>query len=879
MSLSCLSYAGILLRTYRAAIQTLTANFRSPGALLRVRLAKIQNPLLPPLLAFAAGIAVAKFVGFGVTEIAAVTGLFALFAVLAARRSAWLLWTCWLLAWLAGGGLVDTLHKPGPPPRIDAGPDEIVLLDGCVVEPPVFFEDRDQFTLELAPGARAHVSLALGDGEKPPDLRYGQRIEIEAKVRRLRNFRNPGAFDYITYSARRDVYWSASMRRGSQVKFLPGRCGSRFFAAVFTLRSAALARIESLYPNDPYATGMMEATLIGESGKLQKIWTEDFRRTGTYHALVISGLHVSVLAGVLLFCLRLLFLPELPSLTVTALAAWLYTFVSGWNPPAIRAAAGFTLYLLARYFFRRTRLMNLLSVIGLIYLLYDPSQLFDASFQLSFLAVAAIGVLAIPLLDATSTPFARGLRDLSETGRDPRLPPGVAQFRIELRLLSETVSLWLRLPVRACLFTFGLISRAALYAWEMFVISAVIQIGLALPMAIYFHRISFSGLSANMIIVPLMSLVVPFGFAAIFTGWSWLARIAGFLLVASRQVAAWHVRWEPNWRVPDPPLWLSIAFVAALIGLSFALSRRWWRWPASAAVLALFTLIFWHPFRPQVDRGILELTAIDVGQGDSLLVAFPNGRLMLVDGGGIPVYGSTASARKAKSKLDIGEDVVSPYLWSRSIGHIDVIACTHAHEDHAGGLAALIDNFHPAELWAGANPDSEIWRNLREHARRNGTRIVNLHDGDRRTFGQVRIDVLAPAPDYVPGDVPKNNDSLVMRLRYGSRSLLLTGDVEKQIEERMLDEREIGHADILKVAHHGSKTSTTEPFLDAVQPEFAIISDGVDNPFHHPNPDVVTRLEEHHADVLRTDQLGLITVRTDGRRIWADTDVWESERR
>src|SRR6185437_3085988 len=151
----------------------------------------------------------------------------------------------------------------------------------------------------------------------------------------------------------------------------------------------------------------------------------------------------------------------------------------------------------------------------------------------------------------------------------------------------------------ACLFTFGLISRAALYAWEMFVISAVIQIGLALPMAIYFHRISFSGLSANMIIVPLMSLVVPFGFAAIFTGWSWLARIAGFLLVASRQVAAWHVRWEPNWRIPDPPLWLSIAFVAALIGLSFALSRRWWRWPASAAVLVLFTLIFWHPFRTQ----------------------------------------------------------------------------------------------------------------------------------------------------------------------------------------------------------------------------------------------------------------------------------------
>src|SRR5262249_16668137 len=157
--------------------------------------------------------------------------------------------------------------------------------------------------------------------------------------------------------------------------------------------------IEKLYSGDDYSTGMMEAILIGESSKLEKIWTEDFRRTGTFHALVISGVHVSVLAAVLLFLLRLCMIPEIPALAVTPAAAWLYALVSGFSAPVVRAAGGFSLYLVARFFFRRGRVMNLLAAVALVYLLFDPAQMFDASFQLSFLCVAAIGALGTPLLE------------------------------------------------------------------------------------------------------------------------------------------------------------------------------------------------------------------------------------------------------------------------------------------------------------------------------------------------------------------------------------------------------------------------------------------------------------------------------------------------
>ncbi|HEV2689329.1 MAG TPA: ComEC/Rec2 family competence protein [Bryobacteraceae bacterium] len=827
----------------------------------------LKDPLVIPLTTLTSGILLAHWVRFENQELLIALPLLFALTVLAWKRSRMLGLPCCLLSILCFGVLLDGLHRPGRAPEIDAGVRETVLLSGCIVEPPAFYEGRDQFVLELAPKARARVTLAIRDGEMPPPLHYGQRVEIEARVRPIRNFQNPGAFDYEQYEARSGVYWTATAAAGSAVAIQPGRCGSRFFASIFALRTAALNRLEGFYANNPYARGMLEATLLGETRKLEKIWTDHFRRTGTYHMLVIDGLHISVLAAFLLFLLRLCFLPELSALAITAGGAWLYAMVSGLNAPAVRAAGGFTLYVACRFFYRRRRLLNLLAAVAIVYLLYDPDLLFDAGFQLSFLSVAAIAALAIPMLEASSAPYARGLAWIAESSRDPRMPPRPAQFRLELRLLAETLHYYVRIPQVWLLRLLAFGAWLAFFAWEIAVISTVIQIALAVPMAIYFHRVSLSGLAANIIVIPLLGLVVPVGFVAIFTGWQLPAKLAEWLLSAGEKVANWHLRLEPEWRVADPPLWLSIAFAAALVGLAFALRRsRAWGFAATFAALSLFTLIFWHPFAPQVQPGVLEMTAIDVGQGDSLLVSFPNGKLMLVDGGGILSFG-----RRTKPKIDIGEDVVSPYLWSRSIRKIDVVALTHAHDDHAAGLPALIENFHPTELWTGATPASAAWSAVESKARAGKVRITAMQSGRSFDFGGTRIEILSPPADYATADTPKNNDSLVMRITYGRRSFLLTGDMEKPMELRALGDGSPLRADVLKVGHHGSNSSSTDLFLDAVAPVFAVISDGFENSFRHPHPQVLARLAVHHATTLRTDTQGLITIRTDGERITLET--------
>ena len=725
---------------------------------------------------------------------AAIGGFFVLGCLALWRGSRALAGLCCLLGLFFAGALDSRVHTPGPPPEIDASGREVVIVGGCVVEPPAISGERERFILELDRDARAEVTLYTKPGETLPALRYGQNLELDGKVRPPRNFGNPGAFDFRNYLARQDIYWTISAAAGS-VRVLPGHCGNAFQKAVMDLRQAALARIEHLYSGDAYQSGMMQAILIGQSFQLQRVWTDQYRSTGTFHMIVISGTHVAVLAAFFLFMLRICLVPESLALFLTVLAAWLYALVTGFQAPCVRSAAGLTLFMIAGYFFRRRRIMNLVAAVALGFLLLDPEQLFEASFQLTFLAVGFLAAFAQPAIAATSGPLMAGLRDLADTGRDFRMHPRAAQFRIEVRLLAETL--------RAPLWVVAWPARVVLFVYEIVLISAVAQLGLALPMVIYFHRLGFSGLSANAFVVPLLGAVVPIGFLAVFTGWHWIARFGGLLLWLSQKVVWFHANLEPAWRIPTPPVWLAVALAAALVAAGLWRSR----WGA-LAVAVLLALLVWHPFPPDVHPGELELTAIDVGQGDSLLVLFPDGKRMLVDGGGIPAFGRTA-----RSQLDIGEDVVAPYLWDRGFRELDVVALSHAHEDHSGGLGALIADFHPREVWTGVTPESPEWRAVRDKAVAVGARIMPIRAPSRFAFGGAAIEVLAPTPDYVPVDEPKNNDSLVMRVTFGQRSFFLSGDVERPIEQEMAYTNELRPTDVLKVAHHGSRTSSTEEFL------------------------------------------------------------------
>jgi competence protein ComEC len=383
----------------------------------------------------------------------------------------------------------------------------------------------------------------------------------------------------------------------------------------------------------------------------------------------------------------------------------------------------------------------------------------------------------------------------------------------------------------------------------------------------------------NLAAVPLTGLIVPIGFLTLASGLLFpalgkllavpLAWIT-LLLVHTVQWFAHFSRW--SYRIPDPSVWvIAVFFVSALlVAGAFRMSHPMRRnivrvsllaWMASALLVAIY------PFGPRWAQGKLEVSVLDVGQGDSLFVVFPSGKTMLIDGGGAS---GGFPGHELSMGIDPGEEAVSPYLWSRGFQKLDVVALTHAHQDHLGGLTAILENFRVGTLWIGREVSSPTLAKLEEMAR--ARRIPIEHELRGKLFSRDGVDgaVLWPGTAGEENAAPaKNNDSLVLQLRYGNRSLLLTGDAEKQAEKEILAENpgDTLRADVLKVGHHGSKNSTSLEFLSSVRPQVGIISAGEGNPYGHPNGELLDRLANANVRVLRTDRDGAIHILTDGTRL------------
>ncbi|MBU4463075.1 MAG: DNA internalization-related competence protein ComEC/Rec2 [Proteobacteria bacterium] len=672
-----------------------------------------------------------------------------------------------------------------------------------------------------------------------PDIFVGDRLSLIGKIRSIRNFNNPGGFNYRRYMAFKKI-WGSAYVPGKRVVILNRNSDPGINAIIEKVRNRISDLIDSTGEGNPQ--GILKALIVGDKTGIAKDIGAAFNRAGVGHILAISGLHIGIIAAAsFIFFRKLLSYSKLflwnawtkkGAAILSLFPVILYGLISGMSPSTQRAVIMATVFLMTFLFEREHDPINTLAIAAMIILIVHPPSLFSISFQLSFFAVLSIiyGWL---------------LRYMKSTGNKGMIKKGWG-----IRILER-------------LFSFALVSFFAILG--------------TLPLVMfYFNQISLVGIVANFLIVPIIGfVVVPLGLISVLLyplsifGVSICIKASAGVLAHTLGIVHYIAELPFAAIKTVTPNFFEICcyyiLAWAILNLKgIGLRRR------TAIIAAAFVI-----FAGSVDtcywaynrfwRNDLRVTIIDVGQGSCALVELPGGRCFLIDGGGF----------SDNSIFDVGERIVAPFLWRKKIKTIDTIILSHPNADHLNGLLYIARHFNVKRLWCNSDSaDINSYREFMEIIKKNRIKTVAFKDMPRTyEINGTRLKILYPPRDYI--DERKNekqrnfnNNSLVIKVSFGSKSILFPGDIMACAERDII----ATHGDELKstvliAPHHGSKTSGTAMFLEKIKPEIVIISSGWKNSFRFPNPSVLKRYNENGCRIFRTDKNGAVAISTDGRAL------------
>ncbi len=676
--------------------------------------------------------------------------------------------------------------------------------------------------------ARGGVLLTVA-GDAPParieEWRRGRTIRLPAQLRRPARYLNPGAGDQEAALARRGTTLVGSVKSAMLVQVVSsGGIGAETAADLRRRIRRIVDR--AVGAHSARSAAIVRAILLGDRAGLDDETEERLQEAGTYHVIAISGGNIAVLAALLMAMARLAGLRAGVAHVVVAAILCGYAFLVGGGSSVVRATQMAVLYLMARAVDHRARPYNSIGASAATTCALDPLSVCDAGAWLTYGATAAI-LAGAPLL--------------------------LARVR--------ATSLAVRAPA-------GLFAASVSAELALFPVSALV-----------FSRVTAAGLLLNFAAIPLMSVVQAGGMAlvaahvlapAAVPAVSRVTHLAAWGLVESArivEVMPWAVA-----RVAAPEPGVLAAYYAAWVAwfaaprIAAACPRMWnaTGWLRRGAVLVLVACGGWTVLNPPVRFGrtaLLEVTFIDVGQGAATLVRFPSGDAVLIDAGGA-----------GGGRFDIGRRVVQPAVWAAGVHRLTYVVATHGDADHVGGAASLVADFRPCEVWEGVPvPPEPLLGQLRVVAGRAGAGWRRVQRGDRVRLGEAEVVAWHPEPPEWERQRVRNDDSVVVEVRFGEVSLLLTGDVEASAEAEVAPLLEPAGVRVMLAPHHGSATSSTWRLLEAAAPDLAVISAGRGNRYGHPHAAVLERYRAIGACIVRTDVDGAITLRTDGHAVVVTT--------